>query len=199
MQCKKILDPDTERRQTSPPGRRSSRCLYGNALGCRPLFAPSAATGSKPWKTKSGQQSALASWRSKSCGLIAANCSRSRSILRGISDRQRDRQDNILRDEKEWRIRKAHRVQDPLQRLKSSQHSSRWWICGTVRSLLRRQKREMQDHDTRNDNGDHRSTCAVIAMDETLCSIGPPLVVCFLPSSFIIFHLLSCSLFHLTF
>lgn len=31
--------------------------------------------------------------------------------------RQTDRQDNILRDEKEWRIRKAHRVQDPLQRL----------------------------------------------------------------------------------
>jgi hypothetical protein len=31
--------------------------------------------------------------------------------------RQADRQENILRDEKEWRIRKAHRVQDPLQRL----------------------------------------------------------------------------------
>ncbi len=35
----------------------------------------------------------------------------------------------------------------------------------------------MQFHDTRNDNGDHRSTCAVIAMDETLCSKAPPVVV----------------------
>ncbi|CAK9231065.1 unnamed protein product [Sphagnum troendelagicum] len=102
MQCKKILDPDTERRQTSPPGRRSSRSF-----------------GSNEQQTLEDKIRTTECPRFMKIQKMRPDCSKMLEIEIEIERdiRQTDRQDNILRDEKEWRIRKAHRVQDPLQRL----------------------------------------------------------------------------------